>query len=296
PTIVTIGNFDGVHLGHRKLIQRVTTVARTHAARAVVFTFEPHPVQVLFPERKLKRLFPREDQCEQLKALGVDALVIEPFSRQLSQTQPEDFLKTYIFEPLNPRGLIVGYDFSFGANRQGGVAQIEEITHKRNILLEVVPAFETAGGVVSSTRIRKTIAAGEMRLARELLGRPFYVQGIVEKGNQRGRKLGFPTANLTIQNECLPAIGVYATWTWVRGRRYRSATNVGRNPTFQDDGPVSVESYILDFDDYIYGEDVRVEFVERLRAEQKFSSVDELKSQMTKDVDSAKSILSRDES
>lgn len=294
PTIVTIGNFDGVHLGHRKLIERVIAASRTHAARSVVFTFDPHPVQVLFPERKLKRLFPREDQCDQLREMGVDALVIEPFSRQLSQTAPAEFLKNYIFEPLNPRGLIVGYDFSFGANRQGGVAQIEEITRKRKLLLEIVPAFEAAGGVVSSTRIRQTIAAGDMGLARELLGRPFYVQGLVEKGNQRGRRLGFPTANLTVQNECLPSIGVYATWTWVRGKRYQSATNVGRNPTFQDDGPVSVESYILRFDDYIYGEAVRVEFAERLRAEKKFSSVDELKAQMTLDVESARKILGRD--
>lgn len=221
----------------------------------------------------------------------MDILVIEPFSRHLSQTSAADFLQQYIFEPLKPKALVVGYDFSFGANRQGGVAQLEEISKKKGITLEVFPAFEVEGGVVSSTRIRQTIAQGDMPLVRKLLGRPFYLQGIVEKGNQRGRKIGFPTANLTILSECLPSIGVYATWTWVRGQKYKSATNVGVNPTFQDSGPVSVESHILDFDDYIYGEEIKVEFVQRLRAEQKFKSIDELKAQLQSDVKNATRIL-----
>jgi riboflavin kinase / FMN adenylyltransferase len=287
-SIVTIGNFDGVHLGHRELIAEVRRQSAETKSLSCVFTFEPHPVQVLFPERKLRRLFPREDQVEQLALLGMDYLVVQPFSRALSQTPPVEFLENYILKALNPISLVVGYDFSFGANRQGSVEGLEEFSRKSGIGLKVIPPFEVGGVIASSTRIRRAITEGEITLANKLLGRRFYLQGLVEKGDQRGTKIGFPTANLAAVTECIPLKGVYATQTRVNGKSLRSVTNVGTNPTFLTSDDVRVETHILDFDLFIYGQEITVEFISRIRDEQKFSSVEELKRQIEADVLSAR--------
>ena len=276
-------------MGHKQLINEVKSQAALSNSQSVVFTFEPHPVQVLFPERKLKRLFPREDQIEQLELFGMDFLVVEPFSRALSQTPPFEFLESYILKPLNPESLVVGYDFSFGANRQGGVEMLEEFSKKHGLKIKIIPPFEVGGVVASSTRIRRAIVEGEIDLANCLLGRRFYLQGLVEKGDRRGTKIGFPTANLASLTECIPKKGVYATRTLIKGQRFKSVTNIGTNPTFLDSEDVRVETHILDFDQFIYGQEIRVEFADRLRDEKKFSSIDELKAQIKKDAEQARS-------
>jgi riboflavin kinase / FMN adenylyltransferase len=286
-SVVTIGNFDGVHLGHKKLIDEVKRKSSELGLESIVFTFEPHPVQVLFPERRLKRLFPREDQEEQLGQLGMDYLVVQPFSRALSQTPPLDFLEDYIYRPLRPRALVVGYDFSFGANRQGGVQLLEDFSKRHGVSVDVVPAFTYENDPVSSTRVRKIITGGDMKLARALLGRNFYLQGLVQKGDRRGTKIGFPTANMTSIPETIPKKGVYATFTLIDGKRHRSLTNIGTNPTFQDSDDLRVETHILNFNEFIYGQEIRVEFLERLRDEQKFSGVEALKSQIKSDIAAA---------
>lgn len=305
-SVLTIGNFDGLHLGHRALIERV--VARAKAARvpAVVMTFEPHPVKVLYPHRKLNRIFDLDDQREQLQAMGVSALVIEPFSREFSQLTPERYLQEWIYRPFGPKSLVVGYDFSFGMGRQGSIDLLRERAKEMGFEVEVVAPVkvpwaaenETSEILVSSTRIRQALESGEVALARALLGRPFYLQGIVEKGAGRGRTIGVPTANLRTAAETLPLGGVYVAWVWARERRWKSVVNVGMNPTFQasDSGQsLSIEAHLIDFPSAggepeaaagnIYGEKIKIEFVDRVRSEKKFAGVTELVAQIRLDIE-----------
>jgi riboflavin kinase/FMN adenylyltransferase len=305
-SILTVGNFDGVHLGHRELLHRVTTRAKAAKVPSVVMTFEPHPVKVLYPDRKLHRIFDFEDQRQQLEAAGIDALVVEPFSREFSQLTPDRYLQEWIYRPFSPLALIVGYDFNFGVGRQGSIELLRERAKEMGFQVDVVSPVkihthtQNQNGeeiLVSSTRIRQALEAGDVKLAKNLLGRLFYVQGIVEKGAGRGRTIGIPTANLRSSAEILPARGVYCAWAWARGQRYKSMVNIGLNPTFNSiEGPLSVEAHILDFPHAgesgdLYGETVKLEFVERLREEKKFSSVNELVAQIHRDIERGAEIL-----
>jgi riboflavin kinase/FMN adenylyltransferase len=293
-SVVTIGNFDGVHLGHRALLTRLVESARREQAASVVFTFNPHPVQVLYPDRALSKLFAIEDQQQQLEALGVDYLVIEPFSREFSQLDPENYLNDWVFRPLQPSTLIVGYDFTFGVGKSGTIDFLQAICSKRAITVEVFPPVKVAGQLVSSSRIRQALKEGQVRLASELLGRPFYVVGLVERGAARGRQIGVPTANLHLLSETLPAVGVYACWVWRRSECFAAVTNIGFNPTFvgpEEQRLPRLETHLLDFSKDIYGEELRVEFVEFLRLERKFASVDELKAQIHQDIARGRTLL-----
>lgn len=288
-SVVTIGNFDGLHLGHREIISRLLKKARDLKAQSVVVTFYPHPKKILHPEKEHFQIFDQEDQERELQKLGVDLLIVEPFSRDLSQLKPEQYFVDYILKPLSPEVLIVGYDFAFGANRTGTLGVLESLTQKHGIGLEVVQPIKKEGLVISSTEIRKAIGEGRVELAFQMLGRSFYLKGLVEKGDQRGRTLGFPTANLATKAEIFPKVGIYATKTIVRGKAYLSVTNVGWNPTFVDikNKTLKVESYILDFNEDIYGEEIEIHFLKYLRSEEKFSSVEKLVAQMKVDVQNA---------
>ena len=291
-SIVTIGNYDGVHLGHRSLIERVVSTARKKGKTSVVFTFNPHPVQVLYPEKKLSKLFDLADQEEQLAALGVDYLVVEPFSKKFSEVHAEDFLREWIVKPLKPEMIIVGYDFTFGAGRSGTIDFLREQCSKLQVSVEVMPPVKVNGMMVSSSKIRQALAAGDVALAAALLGRNFYVEGEVVEGFKRGRQIGIHTANLKMESESWPSVGVYACWVQWNKQKYSAVTNIGISPTFQDLSPqVRIETHLLDFSDDLYGQRLRVEFVQRLRDEKKFSSVDELKNQIHTDIVSARTIL-----
>ena len=261
-------------------------------------TFEPHPVKVLHPDRKLNRIFDVDDLIQGLGTIGVDALVVEPFSREFSQLTPDRYLMDWVFKPFSPNGIVVGYDFSFGANRQGSIEFLSSQAKNLGIDVEVVPPVKVGDILVSSTRIRQAIEAGDVELASELLGRPFYIKGIVEKGAGRGRSIGIPTANLRTSSETVPCRGVYAARVMVRGRSWRAAVNIGYNPTFVDDhGPMpSIEAHLLDFpgaetSSDLYGETLRIEFFARLREEKKFASADELVRQIRSDIVRARNIL-----
>jgi riboflavin kinase/FMN adenylyltransferase len=313
-SILTVGNFDGVHLGHRELLNRVTARAKAAKVPSVVMTFEPHPVKVLYPDRRLHRIFDFEDQRQQLEAAGIDALVVEPFSREFSQLTPDRYLQEWIYRPFSPLALIVGYDFNFGVGRQGSIELLRERAKEMGFQVEVVSPVKILSKngeevLASSTRIRQALEAGDVALVQRLLGRAFYVRGIVEKGAGRGRTIGIPTANLRTSAEILPARGVYCAWAWVRGQRYKAMVNIGLNPTFRptfnsnanpnEYPPLSVEAHILDFPPIdqnnqsgdIYGENVKLEFVARLREEKKFSSVDELVAQIRRDITHGAEIL-----
>ncbi len=307
PTILTIGNFDGVHRGHQELIRRAVTKSKSLGVPSVVFTFEPHPLTVLRPELKLKRLFDAEDRREQLELLGVDILVVEPFSRSFSQLTPEKFLIENVIRPFQPRVVIVGYDFSFGANRSGGidflVAHADSPDHATGMgfQVEVVPPvtieLEGQPTIVSSTRIRQALASGRAHEAGELLGRPYVLRGIVKKGAGRGRSIGIPTANIepTVEGGIFP--GVYAAFAKVRGKKLAALVNIGTNPTFEGSSAthLHVEAHLPNYDGLcegdLYGETIEILFIDRIRDERKFSSATELVAQIRSDIATGLEIL-----
>ena len=290
-SVVTIGNFDGLHFGHREIISKTVAKAKEKDARSVVVTFNPHPRKILRPEAHHVQLFDHKDQEKEMSLMGVDVLVMEPFSRDLSQLTAEKFLSDYIIKPLSPIALVVGYDFAFGANREGTLSTLEKLCQKSGLDLEIVNPIKMDGLVISSSEIRKSIKEGHVDLARKMLGRSFYLSGLVEKGDQRGRILGFPTANLSTNAEVFPKVGVYATYTQIRDEMYKSVTNVGYNPTFiGSDGknrPLKVESHILNFNKDIYGEEIEIFFEQFIRPEIKFSDIEALKSQIKHDINTA---------
>jgi len=293
---ISIGNFDGLHKGHRVLIEQLLQISKERQIPSVVFTFYPHPLKVLAPDKDLRRLFLVDDLIEQLEQAGVDHLVLQPFSRRFSQLAPEDFLDQFLRTPLRPKAIVVGHDFRFGASRGGTIKTLESYCQAHQIDLNIIAPVAFEGGVVSSTRIRHLIASGQVEDAAKLLGREFYVKGVVAAGDGRGAKIGFPTANVRLVSESLPKAGVYVTATEVKGQWYPSVTNIGKNPTFLEQKtsrPMRVESHIFDFAEDIYGTEVRVRFYQFVREEKKFDSVESLVSQIQYDANLARDFFAK---
>lgn len=256
-------------------------------------TFDPHPVKVLNPARRLPKIFDVADQEKQLRELGVDLLVVEPFSREFSQVPADRYIKDWIQAPFHPKTVVVGYDFSFGANRQGTIEFLQNAAPSYGFNVEVIPQVEVNGVLVSSSRIRQAVESGDVKLASELLGRTFYLEGTVEKGAGRGRTIGIPTANLRVAAELLPGRGVYAARARVRDQSLNCVVNIGLNPTFTESTlqSLSIEAHLLDYSGDLYGERLRLDFVQRLRDEKKFGSVDELVRQIHADILEGRRIL-----
>lgn len=286
-SVVTIGNFDGVHLGHQKLIQRVKEKAKG-GGPSVVMTFEPHPAVILAPERPFSRLFSLEDQAEQLEHWGLDILIREPFTLQLASLSPQEFFQK-ILRALHPRALVIGYDFRFGKDRQGDFELLKSLAGPQGLEVERVEPYQLHGEVVSSSRIRQLLSKGDLQGAQELLGRNYSVDGVVTHGESRGHRLGFPTANLIQPLHWSLRKGVYITKIQTCEGAYPAITNVGVNPTF-DDGPqhLKVESFIFDLNRDLYDEKIKVEFYRFVRPEQKFKDAQELVEQVQKDIVVAK--------
>ena len=287
--VLTLGNFDGVHLGHRQLIERVVELAEARGVPSVVFTFSPHPVEVLHPEKEFKKIFSQEDQCGVFASLGVSILNREPFDDSLSQLGAEDFFENYLRGPFQPSTIIMGYDGAFGADKEGGLDFLEKVCQVHGIFLEVIPALIQDDEVVSSSLIRRLIQQGQVDQIPRYLGRSFYLEGEVIRGDQRGRGLGFPTANLVCPQRLQVALGVYVTRVYRQGEAqpHLAVTNVGVNLTFGKD-QLSVETHILDFQGDLYGQCLRVEFLEFLRSEQRFPSVEALVEQIERDITKAR--------
>lgn len=293
PSVLSIGNFDGLHRGHRKIISRVVEAAKQAAVPAVVMTFDPHPRQVLSPGARLDRLFSRKDLEQQLTGMGVDLLLIEPFTRDLSQLEPEVFFRDYIQRPFAPRLMVEGYDFSFGAHRKGNNELLKRLLQSTQAKLETVEAELLDGVVISSSRIRGLLGEGRVSTANQMLGRRYYVEGVVERGDGRGRTIGFPTANLHSRAEFVPKLGVYAGFAVHRGRQHPAVINIGVNPTFvaENQQTLKLEVHLLDFTGDLYGENLKFEFVDFIRSERKFSGIAELVDQIRRDVEVARTFL-----
>ncbi len=287
---LTIGNFDGVHMGHAKLLQRVRDRAAAASLVSVALTFDPHPRRVLLGSGAPPAITTTGHKLECFEQAGIQVAVVLPFTRELAAREPEDFVREVLVEGLCLRHLVIGYDYAFGRGRRGNFELLSILGQKHGFGVERLDPVIINGAVVSSTRIRDMVQAGQVWDVRPLLGRFHQVRGVVAHGQKRGRKLGFPTANLPMGEELVPQPGVYAVWVEVGGVTRPGVANIGRNPTFGE-FDMSVEAHILDFKDKIYGESIRVHFVQRIRSERKFSGPDELVARIREDIGLARMIL-----
>lgn len=288
PCALTVGVFDGVHLGHRHLIDALKARAAERGLASAVVTLHPDPMQVLRPDLRVAYVTSLEERIELLRATGVDAVAPLTFTSEVAELSAHDFVRL-LHETLDMHFLLMGPDHAFGRGREGTPQRVAEIGAELGFDLDTLPQpLEGTSGAVSSTSIRRALADGDMELAARLLGRPFAVRGPVVRGKERGRTIGFPTANIAVTpDRALPAYGVYVTRAHVGGRTYPSATNIGVNPTFDDARP-SIETYILDFEGDLYGRELRVEVLHRLRGETKFESIDALVAAIAADAQAAR--------
>jgi riboflavin kinase / FMN adenylyltransferase len=288
---VTIGNFDGVHMGHQKLLCRTRQKAALLGLTSVVVTFEPHPLRVLVGTNTPPFITLINQKLEIIASLGMDFTLCLEFTKDLARLEPEEFVRTYLVNGLGMREMVIGYDYAFGRNRKGDYAVLSKMGLNFNFHVEQVGPVLINDAVVSSSRIRDMVQAGLVWEVRPLLGRFYRVEGNVVPGRNRGgRLLGFPTANLHLNDELFPKTGVYAVWAEYKERTHLAVANIGFNPTF-DNKVLSVEVHILDFDENIYGQEVRIHFVQRLRSEQKFPGIPALTARIREDIILARRIL-----
>jgi riboflavin kinase/FMN adenylyltransferase len=291
---IAIGNFDGVHVGHRALIARARELAARHGCLSAALTFDPHPSVLLAPDRSPRLLTSMARRLELLAEAGLDAVIVEPFTRELAAAPPEAFIDELVIGALRARAIIVGYDFSYGQGRAGTTAMLEEHGRFAGVDIAVVPPVAVGGKVAASTRIRSQLRAGELDRAERMLGRRWDVDGVVVHGAERGRAIGIPTANIATDIDLAIAPGIYAVTLAVEGGPAMPAVaSLGTNPTFVDDGKLVLEVHVLDWTGDIYDRRVRTTFVARLRDEQKFDSVASLLAQIERDIADARDSLSR---
>lgn len=289
-SVVTLGNFDGVHLGHQALIGGAVADAKRLAIPSVVLTFEPHPLKVLAPERAPKMLLAHKDKMQLLRALGVEVVVIQNFDLSFARMAADEFVRGILVNRLKARKVWVGRDLRFGQGRKGSVAELERWGSEWGFAVTTVDAIMVEGARVSSSRIRQLVMDGQVDALEPMLGRHHFISGRVVRGHRRGQQIGFPTANISTRTEVLPMDGIYATLFHLGERRLLSVSSVGVNPTFGV-GPRTVECHILNFSDDIYDQAVQLSFVSRIRSERTFASVDALVAQIRQDVDSAEAIF-----
>lgn len=288
--VVTVGNFDGVHLGHQAMLRDVAKRAGELGAPAVVVTFEPHPLKVLHPERAPRMIQTLRQKEEAIEACGIDTLVLVPFTRDFSLTPAKEFIRDLLVKRLAVREVHVGEHFMFGRERGGNMEVLRRIGDAAGFTVTGIADVADAAAAISSTRIRNALLEGDVASANALLGRTYAMDGLIAKGDRRGRKIGFPTMNLKPDNELYPKDGVYFTSVRIESfdRTFPSVTNVGRRPTVYEDFATTIESYLLDFSSDVYGERVRVSFFDRVRDERKFPSLPDLTAQIERDVEATR--------
>jgi riboflavin kinase/FMN adenylyltransferase len=293
---VTVGNFDGVHRGHQALVATAVADAREMGGTAVALTFDPHPSQVLSPDRAPSALMTLDQKAEVLASLGIDRVAVLPFTIELSHQSPEEFAQRLLHETLGARTVVVGSGFRFGHRRAGDLATLEALGRRLGFQVHGLAPLLHEGAPISSSRIREAVARGDVEAAEALLGRPFFLDGTVARGEARGRRLGFPTANLAVVGETLPARGVYVGRCQQRGPvtggPWGAVVNVGRRPTFGGT-TITVEAHLLDFDGDLYDAFVRLSFTARLRDELAFPGPEALVAQIRQDVAAARRVLEK---
>lgn len=289
-TVVTVGNFDGVHLGHRAILARVCQRARDLDCQPVALTFDPHPAKVLRPNGNLRLLTTPTQKVQLLQAAGLSVVML-PFTREFAAIRAQEFVRDYLVERLKVREVVIGHDYCFGYKREGNIELLRKMGQSLGFTVQVVWAVEVDDAVVSSSLIRAMLQLGKVREASRLLGRFYGVTGRVVPGKGRGAKmLGIPTANLVSENDLLPACGIYAVWVAKDGKKLPGVANIGTCPTFNNED-LTLEVHLLDFNGDLYGETLQVEFVARLREERRFPSIGDLAAQIRIDMAEARKVL-----
>jgi len=294
--VLSIGNFDGVHLAHKNICAKLQEKSQSEKLKSVILTFEPHPLSIVAPDRCPSLMTTLSEKIMRLENEGVDLMVVEPFTESLSDFSPEEFVMTYIVNGIKAKHILVGYNFHFGKNRKGNIEYLKTLGREFKFSVEVLNPFTFEEKVVSSTEIRKMLATGSVADASLLLGARHSLEGLIEKGDGRGSEIGFPTANISSPSTLIPSNGVYACWAKVKSFStdfLPTVLNIGNRPTF-DGQNVTIEAHIINWvAGDIYGEEIRLEFVERIRNEMKFSSVEKLVEQIALDVKKAQIILEK---
>jgi riboflavin kinase / FMN adenylyltransferase len=293
PTVLTLGVFDGLHLGHQAIIRQVVDRARAVNAAATVLTLEPHPRAVLHPESAPPLLQTFDQKIEALSVLGIDQTIVIHFDKAFAQIRAEDFLRDIVADRLHAKEVYLGTGFAFGHNREGNIELLRRVSSWHGFHADEVPEVRLRGCRIGSTRIRELLQQGRVNLARRMLGRPYGVEGRVVRGAERGIKLGFPTANIQPHNRVIPRSGVYITAALIDQQWRRSVTNIGTRPTFDQSKDLSVETHVMNWSGDLYGDVVRVRFLHRLRDEKKFGSVADLKTQIEHDITRAAEFFGR---
>ena len=293
-TVLTVGTFDGVHEGHKVLIKSVVERANEISARSVIVTFDPHPRDIINPGSDgIKLLSTLSERCELLADLGIDEMIVIPFDRDFSLLSSEEFIRDVIYKQIGVKEFIIGYDHQFGKDREGTIETVRSLGKELGFRANVITRQEVENQTVSSTSIRKALQEeGNVEKATKFLGRHYILHGTVVHGDKRGGTIGFPTANIHVDQtkKVVPRKGVYAVWIRVDGEYYPAMMNIGKRPTFEGED-LTVEVHIFEFDQDIYGKEVQTQFVKRLRDEKKFSGIDELKNQLERDKSEAEKIL-----
>ena len=291
--VLALGNFDGLHRGHLKIVERVKRGAAEHGGTPMAMTFDPHPSRVVRPDKAPPLLMTLEQRLDALERAGIRAVAVVRFTRELSQWEPETFVRTVLVEWLHVAEVWVGANFLFGHDRSGNFTLLRALGQHYGFRAEKIDPVRYKEFVVSSTRIRRLVTEGRVDEAGALLGHPYVLTGTVVKGRRRGRELGFPTANLQTVNELVPPHGVYATTLMVGAIVHPAVTNIGVNPTFGEGGPTTIETHVLRYDGELYGRQVQLAFVQRLRDERRFDDVDALRAQIEADCRRAERLFTR---
>lgn len=292
-TVITIGNFDGVHIGHQKIFNYIKRKAKLIGGKSVVITFHPHPIRVLFKDHPLKLITTTEDKIKLIERCGIDITILIPFTPEFAQIEAEDFVRDILVGKLNAKWVVVGYDYRFGRGRKGDRDLLRKLGLFYGFKVTVLKAYKKKGEILSSTAVRNALIEGKIKEANLFLGRAYHLDGEVIKGMGRGSTLlGYPTANILPLQEIIPKEGVYAVKVTIPdlAETYRGVANIGKNPTFGNSN-LSYEVHILDLRENLLGKKIRVHFIERLRDEKKFSSVEELKQSIAKDIEMAKIVF-----
>lgn len=294
-SVITLGTFDGLHLGHQQIVNTVIQKSIKSGGRSFLLTFNPHPRKVIPGRNDIKLLNTLEEKTEILEKLGLENLFIINFTSEFSRQSPEDFVKKYLIYGIGLNEVVIGYDHHFGKGRDGNFELLQQMGSKFNFHVTIVPEYSVEGETVSSTKIRNALIAGDVIKAAKMLGRNYSFKGVIVRGDGRGKKLGFPTANISVddQDKLLPASGIYAAECIVDNEKHYGLLSLGSRPTFHTDGDVVPEFYIFDFDREIYDKIMQVNLIEKIRDQEKFDSVEKLIIRMKKDEEAGKEILSK---
>ncbi len=292
--VITPGTFDGVHIGHRKIIERIRLKAREIGGESVVLTFEPHPRLVLFPDdNQLRLLTTLDEKLHLLEQTGVDHVIVIPFDREFSRLTASAYVEHILVKKLHVQCLIIGYDHQFGRNREGSIKQLEQLAPRFGFEIEEIPPQDIDDIKVSSTKIRNALLAGDIHTANTFLTYTYSFEGKVVKGNQLGRKLGYPTANIepTDTLKLIPGMGIYAVQVVIGNERRGGMMSIGKRPTVEDTEQITIEVHVFDWSDDLYDQRIRIHLVEKMRNEEKYNSLDELKKQLLLDEKQARELL-----